>query len=195
MIHVDSKNVLRYLKNVPVTLNKEIRNSVKESSQLLTNYVKRKYLSGTGVGVDARSGELRKSTKPARTVITKDGVLGGVRIGDSTKAKKYRDIHIGPPTQVTTIRSKRSGGYLAIPVGPALRANGTSRYKSPREVSGLTIKGKKGSQTILARKNGETYFIYKKRVQVHARIDPNHISKNYAPIVSRNINKAVEDSL
>lgn len=195
MVHVDSRNVLRYLKNIPVALNKEIRESVRDSSKQLTEYVKRKYLSGTGVGVFARSGELRRSTRPARTSVTKDGIIGGVRIGDSAKARKYRDIHIGPPSQITTIRSKRPGGYLAIPIGPAVHADGTPRYKSPRDVSGLTIKGKKGSQTILARKDGETYFIYKKRVKVQARIDPNQISRKYAPIVSRNINKAVKDSI
>lgn len=195
MVRVDNKGVLRYLKNVPVALNKEIRASVRYSSKQLTEYIKRKYLSGAGAGVFARSGELRRSTKPARTSITKDGIIGGVRIGDSAKARKYRDIHIGPPSQVTTIRSKRPGGYLAIPVGPALLGNGTPRYKSPRQVSGLTISGKKGSQTILARKDGETYFIYKKRVEIQARIDPNQISRKYAPIISRNINKAVEASI
>ena len=193
--HVESKALLRFLRKLPNEINKEVKEAVRDSSRQLTTYVKEKYLSGRGKGVRSRSGELRDSTKPARTTVTKDGIKGGVRIGASAKAEKYRNIHIGPPSKKTVIRSNRPGGYLAIPVGPALKGDGTPKYKSPRDVAGLTISGKKGSQTILARKDGETYFIYKKRITVQARINPDEISRKYAPIVARNINKAVKDAI
>jgi hypothetical protein len=112
---------VRETKKALAVIEKQLAANVVEAvnvnSRLLETYARSFMQGGTSsTRLRKRSGRLQASTKaiPAKVV---DGVVkGGIQFGT-----RYAGIHIARPGQEggsTTIRSRKPGGFLTIPIGP-----------------------------------------------------------------------------
>jgi len=185
----DAKHVVDRIDQIPGKLLGEIQRVFATESTLMGSHIQQRHLTG-GTKEDrlaVRSGTLRDSVKPLPAQISGTSVLGGVGFGTV-----YARPHVGPKGRETTIRPKKRGGFLAIPLEAALTPAGVPRGPPRSSVFGETFvqKSKKGNLIIFGKRvvtkgprQGEAQgdivplFALKEQVKIPARVDPDAIVK------------------
>lgn len=107
---------LQALTEVGKTYETEIKKIIFLNSVLLATHAK-KFMRGgtTSTHLKFRSGRLQSSTHPFPVKKVGDTLIGGIRFGT-----KYAIVHIAPAgkeDRKTTIRPKKAGGFLTVPIG------------------------------------------------------------------------------
>ena len=133
----------------------------------------------------------RRTTRPLPVRDNQGRITGGVRFGSH-----YASIHVGKPGEVTTIRPKNAKA-LAIPIGKAKTPAGVSKYKSPKDVPGLSYIKRKGKAPLLARVNGKTMepmFVLVPSVKIPARIFPREILRARSRFIEAGFLRVLKDA-
>jgi hypothetical protein len=161
----------------------ETKKVLKAEAVLMTSHTRKTYMSGPRPYLLAvRSGNLRVQTKPL-PVTERPGVIeSGMGFGTT-----YARPHVGPKGQVTTIKPKKPGGFLAIPLKaamkPSLETRGAPRSKmwgetffARGEKGGLILFGKrvvqKGAHAGETRGKIVPLFLMVKQVKIKSRVHP-----------------------
>jgi hypothetical protein len=165
-----------HLKELTPELEAALLAETKIQADDLTNYIIKEHLTGgtTENKLKVRSGSFRRLTIPIKPSTYSKKMRAGTQFAGAGAR-----VHVGPPSQVTTIKPITSK-YLAIPIGDALSASGAPRYSSPRAVPGLIpITSRKGNLLLVQATEGgiNPLFLLLKQTEVPARIHPIPIMK------------------
>lgn len=193
-IQIEDNGLRIHLKELTPELEDALVKETRKQSDELTNYITVNHLTG-GTADDklaVRSGSFRRLTLPVKPMVYSKTMRGGTQF-----AGIGARVHVGPKSQVTTIRPITSK-YLAIPIGAALSAGGVPRYSSPRAIPGLSpITSKKGN-LLLVRTDGTSmtpFFLLLKEVEVPARIHPKEILGKNIKKIARAYHDAISEAL
>ena len=192
-VAIKNKRLILNLSGLSDELREEILKTTNRQSELLTNYIIERHLTGgtKKTKLAVRSGLLRKTTRPISSV-SGERMKGGTRFGVF-----YAGPHIGPPNKVTTIKPRKAKS-LAIPILYGLTAAGVAKAKSPRDVPGLKYIPRGSKSPLLAKVEGGTvkpWYVLKKEVKIKARVHPNEIIDANMPRILRAYELIIEESL
>jgi hypothetical protein len=107
------------------------------------------------------SGRLRNSI---RTEVHDDGTAHQMAL----RAGGERDVVYARIQELGGTITPRNGKFLAIPLAPALTGAGVSRYKSPRDVPGLSFRGN-ANRGALVDKAGVPWYALVKSVTIRPK--------------------------
>lgn len=165
-----------------------LKKVIASDQRVFVSYMRDRFLRGgtTETRLRRRSGHLARSLQAQPVEIKGTHVEGRVTIGTA-----YSRVHVGPKSQETTIRSKRPGGYLTIPIkdSPIMTKAGVVKATAKELMSGAAglpfgrtfiYKGIiYGSQRITKGPKIGKYtkqliplFILKKQVKIPSRVHP-----------------------
>jgi hypothetical protein len=174
------------IQKIPRHVMSETRKILATEARLMTSHTRKTYMSGPRPFLLAvRTGNLRSQTKPLPVTERPGMIPAGMGFGTA-----YARPHVGPRGQVTTIKPKKAGGFLAIPLKaamtPSLVVRGAPKSKmwgetfiSATEKGGLVIFGKRVAQK--GKHAGEVrgkiipLFLLVKKVQIKTRVHPETI--------------------
>ena len=191
-VRVQDKDTVRYLRQLPISINKKIIEGVNEAGKRLTRYVKSKYLRTQGENSLGRdSGELFRSTRPIVAKKINDNIVtGGTEIGASSVANIYVRTHVSSRPK-TTIIYPRTAKMLAIPLPPA-RIGG--RRIKPRELPNSFFRGNVLVSSFLG-DEFVPFFVMKRFVSIKSRVHTKKIANEFRPVITKTIDDSIKASV
>jgi len=170
--------------------------TIDKDMPLWSTYILQNHLTGgtSSTRLKKVTGRLSGSMRPLPTKLKSDGIYGGLEFGT-----RYAGIHIGRMGDVTTIRSNRPGGYLAIPLEAAKTTTGRTRAAPRDPMWGSTfiakgiIFGYKGGKVKTAGKIRDIVplFKLKKSVRVPVRVDALKLVQWIKPKLEKDLSEAI----
>lgn len=183
------RNDLEKFKSVKKELLKKLSLLVKSTSVDAVDHVRQNYFGATtDNSVSNRTKRLRQGVTPLGLEKTSSMVSSGIGFGTV-----YSKVHVGESGKITTLKSKRPGGYLKIPTKFMLTKAGVQRsndfekntFIRKTKKGNLIIFGQqsyiKGAKAGMAKGKIVPLYILKKQVKVKARIKTNRISEYVKP--------------
>ena len=166
---------------------------VYKNSILLQSHIRKDHLIGgtTDSKLRKRTGKLSSSIQVKKSILTKDGITGGIEIGTN-----YGKLHFGKKGDSTVISAK-AGKYLTIPTENALTPAGRLKGSAKDPIWGSTfiskgiIFGYKGGKSKFAGKVREIVplFILKKSVKIPVRVDALELLQWLKPKIENDFEK------
>lgn len=177
-IEVQMARVRTAFRLLPADMAVAAKRGMKRHGAAFMRYFTKTQLSGRKSptsGLERRTGDLAR--RGFQYVVKEEEGRLVLRVFSSVKYAALQEYgSAGLPGGV--IKAKKSGGYLAIPVGPALTPAGVPRYQTPRQLSDMTpplftAKGKKSGKLFMGRvEQGQVraYFLLRREVRVPPRM-------------------------
>jgi len=132
----DIKKVIIEIDKLPIKTQGALRQVINATSFILASDIRTKFLTGgtTDNKLRARSGVLRRGTKPITVKIVDNNIIGGVSFD-----RRYIKTHFGKKGEYETIVPKNKK-FLTIPLEAAMTAAGVLKGKATDEsVFGDTV--------------------------------------------------------
>lgn len=147
----NTREVDEKIRKIPAVLLGEVKRVFDTESVLMGSRLQSRHLTG-GTSDDrlgVRSGALRASVRALPGKVRGETVEGGVAFGT-----QYARTHVGPKGSKTTIKPKKPGGALTIPLKAALTPAGDLRAPATSRMWGETFifKSRKGNAIIAGKK-------------------------------------------